>query len=446
MISKNEFERKKKKLISDFISAKKEGKIGIRKDTSNLFRHRESNTKKIDVRSFNNVINIDEKRLLAEVEGMTTYETLVNETLKKGFMPTVVPQLKSITIGGAYSGGGIESSSFKYGFANETIEEAEILLASGKTVICNSKNKYKDLFFGFPNSYGTYGYVIRLKVKIVRVKKYVKIEHIKCFGDKGEIFKKMKEIIKKGEIDFIDGVVFSKEESYITVGKFIDSAPYESDYTYMKIYYKSIREQSEDYLSVLNYIWRWDSDWFWCSKNFYVQNPVVRLLWGRKRLNSKVYHKIMRWNAKHKFAEKLNLMRKDSESVIQDVEIPEENAGKFLSFFMDKIGIFPIWICPVKNLDRKKKFDLYITDNRKISFNFGFWDMIKSDKKDGFFNRIIEKKVLELKGKKSLYSNSFYPEKEFWKIYNGKKYFILKRKYDPKGVFLNLYEKSVLKK
>ncbi len=40
----------------------------------------------------------------------------------------------------------------------------------------------------------------------------------------------------------------------------------------------------------------------------------------------------------------------------------------------------------------------------------------------GFLNRRIERKVAELSGIKSLYSDSFYTEDEFWSIYDGAAY------------------------
>ena len=46
---------------------------------------------------------------------MTTYEDLVDATLPHGLMPLVVPQLKTITLGGAVTGLGIESTSFRNG-------------------------------------------------------------------------------------------------------------------------------------------------------------------------------------------------------------------------------------------------------------------------------------------------------------------------------------------
>src|SRR5438445_11803689 len=140
------------KLAAQLKAARSAGAaIGLAKSTSNLFRHRDGAHKcKIDVRRFNRVLHIDPDRMLADVEGMTTYETFVDETLKYGLLPTVVPQLKTITTGGAVSGIGIESSSFRFGLVHETVEEMEILLGDGRIVTC-SQNENADLFFGFPN-------------------------------------------------------------------------------------------------------------------------------------------------------------------------------------------------------------------------------------------------------------------------------------------------------
>src|ERR1035441_211751 len=74
---------------------------GLGKTTSNLFRHRQPAARHtLDVRAFEHVLSIDAERLTADVEGMITYETLVEETLRHGLLPAVVPQLKTITVGG----------------------------------------------------------------------------------------------------------------------------------------------------------------------------------------------------------------------------------------------------------------------------------------------------------------------------------------------------------
>src|SRR5262245_33837584 len=154
-------------LAAAFQNARRSGlPIGLAKTTSNLFRHRQpAATQRLDVRAFDHVLSIDPWRMTADVEGMTTYETLVDETLRYGLLPAVVPQLKSITLGGAVSGLGIESSSFKYGLVHETVESMEILTGNGDIVSC-SASRNPELFFGFPNSYGTLGYALRLAIRL----------------------------------------------------------------------------------------------------------------------------------------------------------------------------------------------------------------------------------------------------------------------------------------
>ena len=124
------------------------------------------------------------------------------------------------------------------------------------------------------------------------------------------------------ETDFVDGTVFRRNDHYLTVGQFVDEAPYTSDYTHLNIYFRSISARSEDYLTTRDYLWRWDTDWFWCSKNLYVQNPLMRRLLGRKRLNSVTYQKVMRWNGRVGLTRTLSeWFGYHCESVIQDLSL-----------------------------------------------------------------------------------------------------------------------------
>ncbi len=345
------------------------------------------------------------------------------------------------------TGVGIESSSFKYGLVHEGIVQMEVLLADGNVVLSSPTNEYSDLYFAFPNSYGTLGYALKLRLKLVPVKDYVRLTHT-LHTNVDTYFAEVEKACNH-DFDFVDGTVFSKSEMYLTTGKFIDDAPYTSDYTYENIYYRSIRQREIDYLSTVDYIWRWDTDWFWCSKNFLVQNSLIRVLAGKKRLNSTTYTKIMRWNSKWRVTHTMNrLLGIRRESIIQDVDIPINKAPEFLEFFHREIGITPIWMCPIRATSPSQRFDLYPLESGKTYINFGFWDVKKSREgfPRGYYNRRIEEKVGELGGIKSLYSDSYFPENEFWEIYNKVRYDQLKAKYDPRARFKNLYEKCVLRR
>lgn len=441
-----QYEQKKVRIVAEFKEALARGAtVGLAKKTSNLFRSRKQAKQLIYVADFNRVISIDEQNMLAEVEGTTTFDDLTKETLKHGFLPAVVPELKSITIGGAMAGVAIESSSFRYGLVHETVTAMEVLTGSGEVISCSTTNEHADLFLGFPNTYGTLGYALKLTVKLVRVKKYVELRHEK-FTDAKEYFNAVKKACERKDLDFVDGTVFDEHTLYLTTARFVDAAPFVSKYTYMQIYYKSIAEKQVDYLTAYDYIWRWDTDWFWCSRTFGVQKTLLRII-ARPWLHSTAYWKIMRWNRKYKFAERFSRLKGincQDESIIQDVQIPVERSHEFLAFFHDRIGIKPVWICPTKPAS-PDRFPTYKLNFGQLYINFGFWDVVPlpADEKEGFFNRQVEQWVDKLNGRKGLYSTVFYEENTFWQHYNGQNYQRLKEKYDPQGKLKDLYDKTV---
>jgi FAD/FMN-containing dehydrogenase len=437
MISLNEYESQKHQFCEQLRNAKN---VRLNKNTSNLFRHQsDGKNRLIDVRSFNKVISVDTAALTADVEGMITYEDLVNETLKFGLIPAVVPELKTITVGGATTGIGLEASSFKYGFVHETIEEIDVLLPGGTAITCSRRDN-SDLFFAFPNSYGTFGYALRLRVKLVPIRSFVKVAH-RRLDDFATYFSEMKSACSS-QVDFIDGTIFSNNEMYLTTGTFVDSAPYLSDYTYMNIFYKSIRERTEDYMTTLNFLWRWDTDWYWGSKKFGAQIPLIRRLLGKERLRSSFYWKLRSQLNKTPFWKLLSPIV-DYETVIQDVDIPIEHASEFMDFQSKQIGITPVWACPVNAYDKTVQYPLYPLSPSRTYVNLGFWDVVKTTHEPGYFNRLVEKEVSRLEGRKILYSDSFYPADDFYALYGGATYTALKNKYDPQHALRTLYEKCV---
>ncbi|MDP3597153.1 MAG: FAD-binding oxidoreductase, partial [Nitrospirota bacterium] len=224
MISHEDHARKRESLIKTLLASNRTGSLALEKSTSNLFRQRTAEPRhRLDLRHFNRVIHVDEKERYAEVEGLTTYEDLVRETLPFQLMPAVVPQLKSITIGGAMAGIGIESSSFKYGFVHETILGIDVLLPDGTIAVATNDNEHRDLFFGFANSYGTLGYALKVKMALVPVRRFVKLQHER-YSDLDLYFQALGKVCQDRQVDFIDGTLFDEQELYLTTGTFVDQA------------------------------------------------------------------------------------------------------------------------------------------------------------------------------------------------------------------------------
>ena len=451
MPGSEEFRAARERLRAEYASIPRDQPVRLAKQTSNLFRVRDSARRAgLDVSAFAGVLSVDPAARTADVLGMTTYEELVDVTLAYGLMPLVVPQLKTITLGGAVTGLGIESTSFRNGCPHESVVEMEILTGDGRVVVATADNDHRDLFHGFPNSYGTLGYALRLTIELEPVLSYVELTHVR-FHDSAAYFDAIARVVDQHEwdhrhVDFVDGTVFGDDEHFLTLGRFVPDAPYTSDYTGNEIYYRSIRSRSRDFLTVRDYLWRWDTDWFWCSRALGVQHRLVRPLIPRQYLRSDSYWKVVGFERRHGYVASLQRRRgqPEREAVIQDVEIPVSRAAEFLEGFHEQIGIAPVWVCPLRNRS-DAPWDLYRLDPQSTYVNFGFWSTVAlaPGEPDGTHNRMIERLVADLGGRKSLYSSSYYDEDEFWATYNGPTYDILKKTYDPDARLLDLYAKCV---
>ncbi len=443
-------EAKAKRLLADFTAGRAAGgaRFGLAKKTSNLFRDRVPRPRpRIDLSHFDEVLRVDPEAGTVDAEGMVTFANLADATLARGTFPCVVPQLKSITLGGAVAGVGIEASSFRHGLVHDTIMAMDVLTGDGRIVTCTPDNEHRDLFHGFPNSYGTLGYALRLTARTTPATRYVALEH-RRFANPSDCFATLEGLLADPDLDFLDGVVFAPDLLVLTLGRLVDTAPFASDYGYEHIYFRSLRERDRDFLTVRDFLWRWDTDWFWCSRNVGAQRPWIRRLLGRRRLNSVTYQRIMRWNSRWKITAAWDRLRGvHAESVIQDVDIPLPRAAEFLTFLLAEVGIRPIWICPIRAPALPRQFPLYPLAAGMPYVNFGFWGRVETrqPRPPGLVNRRIEQRVQELGGIKSLYSDAYYDEATFWRIYGRSAYDELKRAYDPGNALGDLYAKCVLR-
>ncbi|GAB3578704.1 FAD-binding oxidoreductase [Calidifontibacter terrae] len=426
--------------------------IRLAKRTSNLFRPRQATgSKGLDVSALGSVIDIDPDARIAQVQGMATYETIVDATLLHGLMPLVVPQLRTITLGGAVTGLGIESSSFRNGLPHESVLDLDVLTGDGE-VITASRDQNPDLFRGFPNSYGSLGYSVRLRVELEPVKPFVRLRNMR-FTSITAFVDAMAEAITgsyAGEpVDFVDGVAFERDDLVLVLGQKVAQAPQTSEYL-SSPFYLSLREKAEDYLTIHDYLWRWDTDWFWCSKALGVQRPLVRRVVPNRYLRSETYGKLIRFENRHGWMTSLDARRgkPPRERVVQDVEVPLNRTADFLAWFLDTIDMRPIWLCPMAVREQGAgdvPWPLYPMRPGEPYVNVGFWGTVEIPEggHDGDTNKLIERVVADHDGHKSLYSDAYYSRADFASMYGGEAYAELKQRYDPAGRLPDLYTKVV---
>ena len=121
---------------------------------------------------------------------------------------------------------------------------------------------------------------------------------------------------------------------------------------------------------------------------------------------------------------------------------PVERVVEFLEWFLRRVPITPIWLCPLR-LRGDARWPLYPIQPHRNYVNVGFWSSVPAGRTTGETNRLIEDKVDECDGHKSLYSESFYSPEDFARRYGGAEYQKVKNVYDPESRLLGLYAKAV---
>ena len=420
------------------------GPLRLQKSTiSNLFRYqpRGAAARRISLQEFNHVLRVDPAARTVEVEGLTTYETVVRECLRHGFLPLVAPELKHITVGGATVGIGIESTCFRYGFVHDGLIEADVLLPSGKIVTVRADNEYADLFNALPNSYGTLGYILRAKIALHAAAPYVHL-HIERFHKIPEYLEAMRVATQSPSLAFVEGLFFEDDRYYLMTGRFADQAPHVDDIVRTHVFYRLVEQRRDIYLTTFDYIFRYDPDWFWNVPETGFYN-VFRRLAPESWRNSAFYTKYVA--SKKKLLGSLGFKDDDVEPLIQDWEVPWAQSAELMRFCLDNVRLDgrPWAAVPIVAPHQPT---LYPIKPKELYFNLGCYCQVRrpAGYEPYHYTKIMDRKCFELGGIKMLYSSSFLAEQEFDALYNGAGYRALKSKYDAAGNAQTLYKKVVL--
>jgi FAD/FMN-containing dehydrogenase len=239
--------------------------------------------------------------------------------------------------------------------------------------------------------------------------------------------------------------VFAPGEAYLTLARFTGEPSAEpSDHTGDVPFYRSLQQRETDVLTMHDYLWRWDADWFWCSGAFGLDRPLVRRLWPRRWRRSDVFHRLVGLENRYGVKARLDRARglPARERVIQDVEVPVERLSEFLTWFDEEVGMRPVWLCPLRST---REWPSYPLRPGATYVNVGFWGTVamRPGAADGDVNRAVERKVSELGGHKSLYSDAYYDRATFDLLYGQSFARRVRKETDPEGRLTGLYEKAV---
>ncbi|CAG8975121.1 hypothetical protein HYALB_00004419 [Hymenoscyphus albidus] len=400
----------------------------------------------VDTSNLSNVLEVDIKRKTCLVQPNVPMDRLVEATLKHGLVPPVVMEFPGITVGGGYSGTSGESSSFKHGFFDRTINRVEMVLADGKVTNLSPTEK-SDLFNGAAGAVGTFGVTTLVELQLHDAKKYVETTYHPV-SSMTEATKKLKEATSSPGLDYVDGIMYSKTHGAIITGRLTDekyglkvqrfSGAWDPwFYLHVKDQIKNNKPVTEA-IPLAEYLFRYDRGGFWVGASAfeYFKFPFNRFT--RWFLDDFIHTRMM-YSALHASGQ-------SKKYVVQDLALPYSTAEKFVDYTDETFGIYPLWLCPLKQNPLPTMHPHYAAtekDGKTLQqmLNIGLWGTGPENHEEFVRkNRDLERKLKELGGMKWFYAHTYYTENEFWELFDRSWYEKLRAKYNATPL-PNVYEK-----
>lgn len=394
---------------------------------------------RIDLTSLDGVLSVDEKSREAEVESNLPMRQLLEATLEHDLIPPVVMEFPSITVGGGISGGAGESSSWKHGLFHRTCRELEVVLACGDTVRA-SPVENPELFRGIPGSCGTLGIVTAARLRLIPASSYVALTYVRVEGFQQLVDRIRDTCFGSGNsaVEFVDAIMYDPDLGVVMLGSLTDSPGFprrrfrraRDEWIYIHAC-DVVRNHSTytEYVPIRDYVFRYDRGAFWAGRYAFTVTGVPfrrasRFIFDPFLDTDSLYTALHSSKLSHRY-------------LVQDICLPSDSVAPFLEWVDRRIGIRPMWLWPIRP-DRDSPFSPAAIETDLV-IDVGLWGIPRG----GFLaaNREIERKTVELEGRKMLYAHVYHPAEEFAATYNCQQYRSLRRKYGADRAFPSLYEK-----
>ena len=245
---------------------------------------------KVQLGPLQDVLKIDTEALEVTVEPNVTIGFLNRLLVSKGVTLAVVPELDSLTIGGLLMGGGIESTSHKHGLFHRLAVEVELVTADGECLLVSEEN-HPDIFRALPMSYGTLGFIVSVKLRLLKYRPYIRLEYRPTTSLEETTALLEKEA--SGESHSVEGIAYSKDTAVIMSGTFVEECDVEWDKVnrlgrwYKPWFYHHVETFLEkgsavEYIPTLDFHQRHNRPTFWLTQQWlpWASHPIARFLTG----------------------------------------------------------------------------------------------------------------------------------------------------------------------
>ncbi|KAJ4292723.1 hypothetical protein N0V90_009386 [Kalmusia sp. IMI 367209] len=413
----------------------------INHGSTHTTRMRTPGTPQLFITHLKHILSINAAEKYAVVEPNVMLGTLLTEAQKHGLMPPILMDFPDVTVGGGFSGASGESMCWEEGLFDGCVEEVELILGNGDVVRAVKGGENAELFDAARCSLGTLGVVTLVKMRLREAKDSVLMSYEKK-GSVKEMTDRIVELCESEDpgFDYIEGLMYSQKEGVVVTAQHIDSKSQEAkryprqrfDRPLDEWCYRHTRAVASGHSEVVplrSYLFRWDRGAFWGGETMLgyfgvPSNRITRALFD-KLCNGRGIYKAQLSTGSADFA------------IIQDLVVPVEASEALVDYVDEELGIWPLWVTPVKKLasdsevwghpfwkSKPGEKEVGMAGKKgRLFMDWGVWGAC--DGEPMAFNRInrrLEERLKQLRGMKLIYAASFYTEEEFWDLYDRKKY------------------------
>ena len=294
------------------------------------------------------ILSVDTEEKFVRCEPLVTVQRLVEALTPQGWIVPIVPEIGDLTVGGLVMGGGIESTSHKYGLWQNICLKYELVLADGSITTC-SRDENSDLFYAIPWSYGTLGFLTSVDLMIIPFKPYIKLVYEPTYSldETMEVFARetKKDSTKLDQVDIgdndsVEGVMYTLDKAVIMTGTFVDN--YEPDklnrlglwfkpwfYKHVETFLKKGRRV--EYIPTIDFLFRHNKPFYWLTDIWlpFGHNIIFRYLFGwllpyNFGLLKKIRQAVVPEEATNNF-------------VLQDFGLPVRHLKKGLKYYHEQV-------------------------------------------------------------------------------------------------------------
>lgn len=435
--------------------------------------HKRGKRYEVDLSELADVVAVDLDAMTVMLEPNVTMGYLTATLVPLGVCVAIVPEYDDLTVGGLVCGYGIEGSSHKYGLFYDEVVTMEVITAQGELVTATRNNEHSDLFHAIPWSYGALGMLVGIKMRLIKVKPYVRMIYHPVAGTISEMCKAWDYFLvpsNKPWAEYVEGLIYSSTRGVIMTADYADAdeAKAAGNINHMGRWYKpwfhrhvkeNILDKTTDgspvveYVPTRDYYHRHTRSLYWQADLLVpMGNHVVfRYLFGWLMPPRVSFLKLTTFGKMHDYYK--------SRFIAQDILVPLRKTAPCMELMHDEFDIYPVWLCPHRvyktrrgtMLDCEPDYDRdsYAQGDTKEAQMFtdvGIWftpgHILRGEKYDAAVAlHKLEQWLIDNHGYQTLYAYTELSEQDFWKMFDKTLYEKCRKKYKAVGRFMDVYYK-----